>query len=314
MISLLIFGRETSEIYNRIQFFRDVTGYYEDKYLVQMGGPGKIVEGDGMFLIGKRKCGVGRMHSKEHVYVCIERNSRKIRRIVVRDKSASSLNVFRKYILPETEMCTDPGTENTFFANLDSIIELHQIPGPIHVDAHNPERNTQSVKRSHCGIKMRLRLGRGLHRHNLQAVLDFEDFVHNRTDGKPATIFKKLGDAATLYVATVDYETTRCSNISVLLNEDSLDKITNSVFEKTKRYEVRSSTIISTQMSAIRNCIDGQYRAARIHEQKIWWSDNVTVCQIPFNIENIQVFCTCKYHKKKGRKIGNYCSHIIDQM
>ena len=173
---------------------------------------------------------------------------------------------------------------------------------------------------------MRLRLGRGLHRHNLQAVLDFEDFVHNRTDGKPATIFKKLGDAATLYVATVDYETTRCSNISVLLNEDSLDKIegldlskvqticTNSVFEKTKRYEVRSSTIISTQMSAIRNCIDGQYRAARIHEQKIWWSDNVTVCQIPFNIENIQVFCTCKYHKKKGRKIGNYCSHIIGQI
>ena len=81
-----------------------MTGYYEDKFIVQMGGPGKIVGGDGIFLIGKRKCGVGRMHSKEHVYVCIERNSRKIRRIVVRDKSASSLNVFRKYILPETEM------------------------------------------------------------------------------------------------------------------------------------------------------------------------------------------------------------------
>ena len=44
MISLLIFGRETSEIYNRIQFFRDVAGYYEDKYIIQMGGPGKIVE------------------------------------------------------------------------------------------------------------------------------------------------------------------------------------------------------------------------------------------------------------------------------
>ena len=106
MISLLIFGRETSEIYNRIQFFRDVAGYYEDKYIIQMGGPGKIVEGDGMFLIGKRKCGVGRMHTKEHVYVCIERYSRKIRRIVVNDKSASSLSVFRKYILPQTEVCT----------------------------------------------------------------------------------------------------------------------------------------------------------------------------------------------------------------
>ena len=326
MISLLIFGRETSEIYNRIQFFRDVAGYYEDKYIVQMGGPGKIVEGDGMFLIGKRKCGVGRMHTKEHVYVCLERYSRKIRRIVVKDKSASSLSVFQKYILPQTEMCTDPGTENTFFGNLDSIIRLHQIPGPIHIDAIHPDRNTQSVERSHCGIKMRLRLGRGLHRHNLQAVMDFEDFVYNRTDGKPATIFKKLGDAATIYVTTVDYETTRHSNISVLLNEDNIDKIegihlsqvkticSNSVFEKAKRYEVTSSTIISTQISAIRNCIDGQYRAARIHEQRIWWSDNDSIYPVAFNIENIKVFCTCKHNQKKDRKVGKYCSHIIGQI
>ena len=28
-----------------------------------------MVEGDGMFVVGKRKCGVGRYHSKEHVYV-----------------------------------------------------------------------------------------------------------------------------------------------------------------------------------------------------------------------------------------------------
>ena len=191
---------------------------------------------------------------------------------------------------------------------------MHQIPGPIHIDAKNPERNTQSVERSHCGIKMRLRLGRGLHRHNLQAVMDFEDFVHNRTDGNPATIFKKLGDAAALYVTTVDYETRRHSNISVLLNGDSVDKIegisltqvqklcTASVFAKTKRYEVKSSTIISTQMSAIRNCIDGQYRATRIHEQKIWWSDNELGIQIPFKIGHIKVFCTCKYHKKKGQE------------
>ena len=30
---------------------------------MQLGGGGKVVEGDGMFLIGKRKCGVGRYHS-----------------------------------------------------------------------------------------------------------------------------------------------------------------------------------------------------------------------------------------------------------
>ena len=67
-----------------------------------MGGPGKIVEGDGMFVIGKRKYGVGRFHSKEHVYVCTERGSRKIRRIVVPDKSADVLAVFDPHILPNT--------------------------------------------------------------------------------------------------------------------------------------------------------------------------------------------------------------------
>ena len=48
---------------------------------------------------------------------------------------------------------------------------------------------------------MRLRLERGLHQHNLQAVLDFKDFVWNRTDGSPANVFKKLGDAARAYVS-----------------------------------------------------------------------------------------------------------------
>ena len=71
LISVLVLGRHTSEIYARIQFFRDVAGQYEDKYPIQLGGAGKAVEGDGMFLIGKRKCGVGRRHSKEHVYVCL---------------------------------------------------------------------------------------------------------------------------------------------------------------------------------------------------------------------------------------------------
>ena len=59
MIPRLIYGRATSEVYNRIMFFRDVVGWWEDLTIVKMGGPGKIVEGDGMFVIGKRKCGVG---------------------------------------------------------------------------------------------------------------------------------------------------------------------------------------------------------------------------------------------------------------
>ena len=190
-----------------------------------MGGDGKVVEGDGMFLIGKRKCGVGRWHSKEHVYVCLERGCRKIRRIVVKDKSAGALEVFSKYILPNTVMCVDPGTENTYFKNLQAIIDLHEIPGPIHVDPHDPNKHTQTVERSHSTVKMRLRLGRGLHRHNLQAVLDFEDFVWNRTDGSPANIFKKLGDAAMAYVSSPVSDIDRISNLAYELPADDIEHI-----------------------------------------------------------------------------------------
>ena len=86
-----------------------------------LGGPGKIVEGDGMFVVGKRKCGVGRYHSKQHVYVCLERKSRNVRRIVVRDKSSDVLSVFAKHLKPNTEMCVDPGTENVYFDNLPAV-------------------------------------------------------------------------------------------------------------------------------------------------------------------------------------------------
>ena len=76
-----------------------------------MGGPGRQVEGDGTFVIGKRKNGVGRMVSKEHVYVITERGSRKIRRLVVKEKTADVLKIFDKHILPNTELMVDPGTE-----------------------------------------------------------------------------------------------------------------------------------------------------------------------------------------------------------
>ena len=132
MIPLLICGKPKSEVYKRIRFFRDVAGWFEDKHIVLMGGPGKVVEGDGMFVIGKRKCGVGRYRSKEHVYVVLERGSRKIRRIVVRDKSADALSEFAKYLKDGTEMHVDVGTENTYFENLSAVVNLHKIPGPPH--------------------------------------------------------------------------------------------------------------------------------------------------------------------------------------
>ena len=134
-----------------------------------MGGPGVVVEGDGTFVIGKRKNAVGRMRSKEHVYVLTERGSRKIRRIVVKDKSADALAIFDNYLLPNTEIMVDPGTENNHFKSMDFIRALHEIEGPIHVCSENTFLNTQTVESSHSGIKMRLRCGRGLRRHHLQA-------------------------------------------------------------------------------------------------------------------------------------------------
>ena len=175
-----------------------------------------------MLVIGKRKCGVGRYHSKEHVYVCTQRGSRKIRRIVVKNKSAKVLEVFAPHILPNTEMCVDSGTENEYFRSLNNIVTLHDIPGPIHYNRNSPTYHTQTVETSHSGIKMRLRLGRGLHRHNLQAVLDFEDFMYNRTNGDPADIFKKLGDTTKLYLDTVDTETVRKSVNAIQLPDDDV--------------------------------------------------------------------------------------------
>ena len=328
LISVLVYGRPTSEIYARIRFFRDVAGWYEDKYPIQMGGTGTIVEGDGMFLIGKRKCGVGRWHSKEHVYVCLERGSRKIRRIVVKDKSAPALDVFSKYILPDTEMCVDPGTENNFFKNLNAVVELHEIPGPIHVDPNDPTKHTQTVERSHSTVKMRLRLGRGLHRHNLQAVLDFEDFIWNRTDGSPAHVFKKLADAAYEYVTTPNCDAERISNLTYKLPADDVETIhgldlskiktlcTPSVYSKTKRFETKHSEIYSTQTSKVRRCIVGQYRAAKIYDQSVTWGCDECDTENPnaFNLSTILVYCTCKYFKKATCVNGLCCSHVIGQL
>ena len=179
MIPRLVFGLTKSEYHSWIIFFRDVAGQIEDSDIILMGGPDAVVEADGTQVIGKRKNGLGRMMSKEHVYVITERGQRKIRRLVVKDKSADVLQVFDKHLLPNTEIMVDPGTENNHFKNIDLITQLHEIPGPIHINLDNPFQNTQTVESSHSGIKMRLRIGRGLRRHHLQPQLDFEDFVYN---------------------------------------------------------------------------------------------------------------------------------------
>ena len=169
MIPKLICGRnKMSEIHKWVEFFRDIAGWVEDTNLILMGGPNAVVEADGTWVIGKRKDGLGRMRSQEHFYVITERGQRKIRRLVVKDKTAEVLQVFDKHLLPNTEIMVDPGTENNHFKNIDLIRQLHAIPGTIHINLNNPFENTQTVESSHSGIKMKLRLGRGLCRHHLQ--------------------------------------------------------------------------------------------------------------------------------------------------
>ena len=306
-------------------FFRDVCGWYEDKYIVMMGGPDNQVEADGTFVIGKRKNAVGRMRSKEHVYVITQRASRKIRRIVVKDKTADVLSVFDKHLLPNTTIMVDPGTENNHFKNLELIRELHEIPGPIHVDTDNAFLNTQTVESSHSGIKMRLRLGRGLPRHNLQGWLDFEDFLYNRTNGTPQDIFKKLGDAATTYVATKDFQTVRNSHIPDILSPDILMPVNGlshgliktlcsvNVFKKARRFEVKKSTILSTQVFPNENKINGSYKAVKIYDQQITWGESTNE-PIPFSLATLAFSCSCAFFKKDTPGRSKCCKHIIGHL
>ena len=228
-------------------------------------------------------------------------------------------------------MCVDPGTENMCFNNLSAVSVLHKIPGPIHVDPLDPRKNTQTVERSHGSVKMRLRSGRGVFRHNLQSIMDLEDFISNRTTGDPSSIFKKLGDAAKQYCSIIDNITVRLSNIPFLLADDHIESVqgltiekiksicSGGVYEKSKRFEVLKSEMISTQVFPSTNTIEGEFRAATIHDQSISWNV-ATHNRSPsnFNLQYLKAICSCKYYMKVTKKreihVKIYCTHIIGQL
>ena len=277
-----------------------------------------------MFVLATRKGGVGRWHSKEHVYVVVERGARKIRRKVVKDKSATVLSVFDKHILPGTTFMCDPGKENEHFKSLAAISTVYEIPGPIHVDLGHRFRNTQTVEGSHATVKMRLRLGRGLRRHNLQSVLDFDDFVYNRTNGTPQDIFRALGSAALLYHSINHDNVQRSSLISTMLRGDHFEAIedlsiglikqlcTDAVYKKGNIFTVQTSKLISTNVERNKNCIEGEFRSGMIYEQSIRWG--TSDIQVPFSLSTIMVFCSCKYFNKETVQHGYCCKHIIGQL
>ena len=83
----------------------------------------------------------------------------------------------------------DDRKENVLFDHTPIIDNVYKMLGPIHIDPVDPTNYTQTVEASHSGPKLRLNLAKGLPRHNLQAWLDFEDFVFNRSDGTPCSVF-----------------------------------------------------------------------------------------------------------------------------
>ena len=151
--------------------------------------------------------------------------------------------------------------------------------------------------------------------------------MYNRTDGTPQDIFKKLGDAATRYIRSEDLITVRASNQAERVREDMFEVIegltlsklksicSKSVFEKTKRFEVKRSSIISTQVSKSGNWITGTYRAVKIYRQSISWGDKtgINVCQA-YSRETLEVFCECKFFGKQATYSGKCCKNIDCQM
>ena len=140
---------------------------------------------------------------------------------------------------------------------------------------------------------------------------------------------KNLAIRVKLYLDTVDNVTVRKSVVAIHLPEDDvqgnvglhINQIqqlckTSTIFDKSSRYQVKYSKIIKTQLSALRNCITGQVKAARIHEQSIMWGIPNIHFQEPqvFDLSTINVFCSCTYFKKETVISGWCCTHIVGQL
>ena len=90
-----------------------------------------------------------------------------------------------------------------------------------------------------------------------------------------------------------------------------------SIFAKSASFEVRESILISTQIYGAKNRIEGEFRAARFHDQTITWGVAVEDedVAVAFDVASLQVSCTCTYFKKMANTTGSKCcSHIIGQM
>ena len=62
-------------------------------------------------------------------------------------------------------------------------------------------------------------------------------------------------------------------------------------------FEVKSSEILCTQVYPKTNRITGSYKAVKIYDQIIEWSNNANE-HVPFSTKNLKVSCQCAFFSK----------------
>ena len=85
------------------------------------------------------------------------------------------------------------------------------------------------------------------------------------------------------------------------------------LFKKAKQFEVKTSTVLSTQVYPEDNCIVGFYKAVKTYEQQITWGQHSNAVQ-PFSLTSINVYCECKFYDKETKLSGKCCRHITGQL
>ena len=124
---------------------------------------------------------------------------------------------------------------------------------------------------------------------------------------------------------TVDLQTQRNSRIPDILAPDELKPVpgltstvikslcSSNVFKKAKRFEVKKSIILTTQVYPLENQITGSYKAVKIYDQNISWGNN-TERNVPFSIENRTLFCQCRFFTNGISTALTCCKHIIGHL
>ena len=128
-----------------------------------------------------------------------------------------------------------------------------------------------------------------------------------------------------MWVYTYDLNTVRNSSIPETLAPDDIHTVPNlssalikgpcspSVYKKAKHFEVKPSQILSTQVYPNMNRITGSYKAVKIYDHIIAWSNNANQ-HVPFSTTDLKVSSQCAFFNKATLGQSNCCKHIIGHL